>query len=297
MSATVRMICGPAFSGKTARLRQLWLERARGAPGSALWLAPTRRAAEEARAAVVRAAGSVVGLRFVAFTDFLDEVVRWNDPQVRPLSDVQRRLLAEDLVANFGARKQRQQFDGASDSRGFVEGLLGVLEELRRAGASPKEFAESAERGGVTARQCAALFNSYERALRRGRLLDGEGRAWHARDLLRRGLYHPFGAVRSAFLDGFADFTPAESSVLEVLAARLNEIWISLVDEAGDERAELFSRPRRTLQQLREIGLQVEIQADTIAAGEKRPAGLAHLERQLFRPPRRVEPGQDASGI
>ncbi len=297
MSATVRMICGPALSGKTARLRQLWLERARGAPGSALWLAPTGRAAEQARAAVVRSAGSVVGLRFVAFTDFLDEVVRCNDPQVRPLTDVQRRLLAEDLVANFAARKQRQHFDGFSDSRGFVEGLLDVLEGLRRAGASPKEFADSAKRGGFTARQCAALFNSYERALRRRRLLDGEGRAWHARDLLRRGLCHPYGAVRSAFLDGFADFTPAESSVLEVLATRLNEIWISLVDETGDERAELFSRPRQTIQQLRAAGLQVGLQADTVAANDKRPAGLVHLERQLFRPPRRVEPEQDAFGI
>jgi hypothetical protein len=93
-SAAVRVLSGPAGSGKTTRLRQLWLERTQRQPGSALWLGPTRRAVEEVSADVLRQAGSLVGLRMMAFSDFLDDVVRHNDPGIQFLSDVQRRLLA-----------------------------------------------------------------------------------------------------------------------------------------------------------------------------------------------------------
>ena len=49
MSATVHLLTGPAGSGKTAVLLGELLARTRARPGTTLWLAPTRRAAEAVR--------------------------------------------------------------------------------------------------------------------------------------------------------------------------------------------------------------------------------------------------------
>jgi ATP-dependent helicase/nuclease subunit B len=335
----VHVLCGPAGSGKTARLRQRWLDRARRAPGEALWLGPTRRAVEEVRAEILREAGSLVGVQMLAFADFLDQIVRHSDPTARPLSDVQRRLLTADLLATLHSAGRVHHFERVLEMRGFGEGLLGLFEELRRAGITPAAFATAAEQTGAKGNPCAAIYAAYDRELSRGRLFDHEGRAWHARDLLQRGRRRPFQAVKAVFLDGFTDFTPAQSGVLAVLAETMEEVWISLPDEAGDERAELFSRPRQTLRQL-ELLREPTASAsrhpeapsrETNGEGEKQlslfppstddesdsaartrwhverltnspaapglPAGLVHLERQLFRPPRRVETSADATGV
>jgi ATP-dependent helicase/DNAse subunit B len=262
---------------------------------------------EEVRAEIVSSTGSLVGLRMMAFSDFLDDVVRHNDPKARPLSEVQRRLLVDDLLATLHSHGRVRHFERVLEMRGFGEGMLGLLEELRRVGVSADAFEQSAVVADVKGKQCAAVYAAYERELLKRHLLDREGRAWHAYQLLRRGLRRPFDAVRTVFLDGFNDFTPAQFRVLEILACEMEELWISLPDEPGDERAELFLRPRQTLKRLQE--LVAGINADSTRHPELRvqqvpdsataivPAGLLHLERQLFRPPRRVEIADDARGL
>ena len=58
-------------------------------PGSALWLFPTRRAAESFRRQA--AAPHVCTLQH-----FADEIVRQGDPAARPLSQAQRRVIVEE---------------------------------------------------------------------------------------------------------------------------------------------------------------------------------------------------------
>src|SRR5438132_9455231 len=98
MSATVHIHCGPPGSG-TTRL----LERYRAAAanrGAALWLGPTRRAVEAGRESLLDGP-CLIGPRLFTLQDFAEEVIRVNDAVARPLSDVQRRLLADDLVADL----------------------------------------------------------------------------------------------------------------------------------------------------------------------------------------------------
>jgi ATP-dependent helicase/DNAse subunit B len=298
MGAAVRVLCGPAGAGKTPRMLKLCLERAAREPGAALWLGPTHRAVEEVRAQAIREAGSLVGLRMAAFSDFLDEVVRHNDPKARSLSEVQRRLLTDDLLSGLRADGRVSHFERVLEMRGFGDGLLGLFEELTRNRVPPEAFTASADGAGARGRQCAAVYAAYRRELARRQLHDREGNAWHACDLLGRGLRRPYGSLRAVFLDGFSDFSPAQSGVLGVFARDMEEIWLSLPDEPGDDRAELFSRPRQTLRQLEELGAVVEkVSRSTQSNGTGRPPGLAHLERQLFRPLRRVEASHDAAGV
>ena len=103
----------------------------------------------------------------------------------------------------------------------------------------------------------------------------------------------PWPALRLVVADGFADFTRTQHEILDILAWRAEEIFISLPLEA--DRTELFDKPLRTLAEFRR-------RHPTLTHEElPRPAPLwpamAHLERTLFGNPRHARPAADAAGL
>jgi ATP-dependent helicase/DNAse subunit B len=376
MTAVVRILCGPAGSGKTGRLAERYRERVRSEFGTALWLGPTHRAVEALRPRLLDGLPGCLAPHLFTFQDFAEEVIRVNDPSARPLSHLQRRLLADDLVAELHARGQLSHFHGVVETRGFAETVFALLAELKQHEIRPDRFARAVAEGGelfgVKDRQCSLLYSEYQGRLGRHHLFDLEGRFWYARDLLAGGARRPFERLRAVFVDGFTDFTRTQRDVLAALAGWVKELWVTLPDEPGDERAELFTRPRATLARLRDLNPVVDYlpategprgangircpvipppkslplsapegRASKARAGRSRkhaasaappgliqdcnpppsqgltplatvcrpsgaespfepvtlPAGLAHIERQLFRPPRAVRAAEDADGI
>jgi ATP-dependent helicase/nuclease subunit B len=309
MSATVHILCGPAWSGTSARLLERYRARASD-PGAALWLGPTRRAVEAVRESLV-GGPCLVGPHLFTFQDFAGEIVRCNDLAARPLSDVQRRLLADDLVTELQRCKELSHFDRVADTRGFTEGVFALLAELKRAEVWPAQLARAAYRRGYRGRhvaraingrsishkerQCARLYARYQQQLRRLHLFDLEGRLWYARDLLGQGRRRPFERVRAVFVDGFTDFTRTQAEILLGLCEWVDELWLALPGEEGDERAELFARPRAVAGLFARFAPRVEFSRDP--KGSAPPAGLAHVERQLFRPLRSVVRSGDADGL
>src|SRR5262249_35823438 len=159
--------------------------------------------------------------------DFADEVIRCNDPAARPLSHLQRRLLADDLVAELHAKGQLSHFQGVVDTRGFGGAVFALLAELKQNEIWPEQLTEAiARRADPKAkdRQCALLYAAYQDRLIRHQLYDLEGRVWYARDLLGRGIRRPFQAVRAVFLDGFTYFTRTQHEILQALAGWAEEM-------------------------------------------------------------------------
>ena len=324
MAAAVRILCGPAWAGKTQRLLERYRVCLADRPGSALWLGPTVRSVEALRERLLEETAALCCPRLTTFHDVLQEIVRVNDPEARPLTAVQRRLLAEDMAAELSGGGRLAHFAGVADMRGFTDGVLGLLTDLQRNAVSPEEFAQKAGAGDKQ-RQCARLYAHYHDELQRQHLHDADGVAGRACDLLRRGLRRPFGEVRAVFVDGFGDFTRPQQEFLERLCGFVEELWVALPGEADGQRAELFARPRETMEWLMKRGAEVEWLggragsvsdrsdgSETISGRlhsrlaskqlrsltpPARPAGLVHLERQLFRPLRSVEPSDDPSGL
>jgi ATP-dependent helicase/DNAse subunit B len=311
MAAKVHILCGPAGSGKTGRLLERYREVVAQAIGAALWLGPTRRGVESVRERLVPASGALLAPNLITFQEFAEEVIRVNEPTSRPLANVQRRLLADTLVADLHARGELSHFARVVDTRGFSEGVFGLLAELKRNEIWPAQFARAAYARGCPEplaartirgrrisskdRQCARIYARYQRLLIRHQLFDLEGRFWYARDLLARGCRRPFESVRAVFVDGFTDFTRTEREILESLCSWVRELWVTLPEEPGDERAELFTKPRATLERMEPLRPRIEHLAR--ASAEMLPAGLAHVERQLFRPPRAICRSDNADGI
>jgi ATP-dependent helicase/DNAse subunit B len=143
--------------------------------------------------------------------------------------------------------------------------------------------------------QCAHLYACYQEQLQRLPLFDLDGRVWCARDLLRRGRRRPFDNVRAVFVDGFTDFTRTQVDILLGLREWVEELWLTLPGEGGEERAELFARPRAVVERFAPFAPRIEFSRDQKANAT--PAGLTHVERQLFRPLQSIVRGGDADGL
>src|SRR5262249_40928251 len=209
------------------------------APGTALWLAPTRRAVEAVRRSLLGEASALFGLRLATFSDLITALVEAGSAPATALSDVQRRLLLEDLVADLQQRGELPPFAAAPDTRGFLAPMPGLASELQRAGISPVRSARATDEIGegrptsAQEYQCARIYSRYRRELDLQQLHDSEARQARARDLLAQGERGPFRDVRALFVDGFTDFTHGEHDLLDALRQGLDELWIALPDEEG----------------------------------------------------------------
>src|SRR5262245_30302121 len=131
MHAAVHVLCGPATSGKTQRLLERYRASVRQAPGSALWLAPSRPSAGALRPLLAARAHALLAPNTFPLHDFTEELFRRDDPAARPLSHPQRRLLADDLVADLHAEGKLAHFQGVVDTRGFGAVVFAQLAELK----------------------------------------------------------------------------------------------------------------------------------------------------------------------
>ncbi|MBI1918205.1 MAG: exodeoxyribonuclease V subunit gamma [Planctomycetes bacterium] len=336
MVETVHILASPAGSGKTTQLLARCREAATRGPASVLWLAPTLRRAEQVRALLAEGAGAwragdplarlprkavemgCLSPFVLTFQDFADDLVAANDPDARPLSRVQRRLLLDEVIAELHDQGRLPYFARVVDTRGFAEGVFALVEELQRQEIGPAQFArvasrrlpaETEEEGPgrdphAKERQCARLYARYQQRLADHHLLDPEGRLWRVRDLLARAMPRPFDTVRAVFVDDFVRFTKVQHDLLESLGCLCEELWIALPDEPGEERTELFSASRATLQRLRSLHPEASGGREPPdscyhqgAHALRSPGGLMHLERRLFRPLRNSRPAEDATGL
>src|SRR5438874_6520269 len=101
MPATVHLVLGPPGADRTARLAAAFRQAAAAGFGSALFLLPTRRHADEVRERLAAESPAVLAPLVSDVQAFADELVRANDPAIRPLSDLDRRLLLDAVLAEL----------------------------------------------------------------------------------------------------------------------------------------------------------------------------------------------------
>ena len=192
--------------------------------------------------------------RLHTFQEVLEEIVRVNDPAARPLTAVQRRLLAEDLVADLTDGGRLPHFAGVADTRGFTDGVLGLLTDLQRNAIPPDAFAEKSAGVGAKERQCARLYAHYHDELRRQNLHDADGVAGRACDLLRRACGGR--SPRSAPCSWTASATsPVRNmSFSNCCASGSRNCGSRCPAKTTTGGADLFARPRETLERLRRCG-------------------------------------------
>ena len=271
----------PAGAGKTGR----FIERCREIKGTVLWLTPSLRRAEQLRS---RLAG-VPRLLLLTFPDLAGALIAANEPDIRPLSRCQARLIVEEVIAELHAAKHLPYFECVAETRGFAESVAGLIAELQTQGITPEAFEKAIEKTPKL-QQLAALHAHYRQQISALGVCDPEGRLSLACRILHAHPHaRPLEGLQAVFVDDFRSFTPPEREMLRHLGERCEEMWIALPGEEGEQRAELFAVAQR------EYSAVECVQAS--ASSDERPAGLAHLERHLFRPVRQAEQASRATGI
>lgn len=287
MAANSYLVTGPAGAGKTLsllkRYRQLLAEQPLG---SVLWLVPTYRAA-----AVIREQLLTPGLpgclrpNVVTFAQFAESILRASQFRIRPVTALMKRHLLRTIVERGLADARLPYFEPIVQSSGFLNLLEGFISELKRLEIWPEHFQQgiASRRESPHLHELAWIYAEYQRLLTAHRLYDAEGRFWTARELLRERPCAPYDKVRFVFADGFADFTTTQHEILSILASRGEEVYISLPLDDGELRGDLFQKSLATLTLLSgRLPCPQRVE-------QRRPSdtsALAHLERQLFLPPR-----------
>lgn len=310
MPARISIVVGPARSGKTESLLATY--RRTLAAGAALgerslWLAPNRRAVEHVRDRLLNdelPACFSPGIQ--TFDQFAEQILAYADEEIRPIDERMKRLVIERLLAEAAARGKLKHFASIAETPGLVDLASTFISELKRVEIWPDEFAEAcresaalgAPQGKLSARdqELFALYRDYQATLNRAKLYDLEGRFWSARHMLQAGQIEPYGNLKLVVVDGFTDFTRTQHEILEQLAARSEEILISLPDEVETARPDLFTKPRTTLAQLSERHPSATIRRLARRSPPACPA-FDHIERQIFMSPRETTPIADTAGI
>lgn len=299
----LRVLCGPAQSGKTERLLgQYRATLTQQTPGSALWLAPTWRAAAEVRLRLFE--GEFCGCfspGVMTFETFAETVLQSAGLPIRPITRLMKRELVRQIMGEQASRGRLKHFQSIAATSGLVDLVCEFISELKRLEIWPDEFQRACSTRGISDKdvELSEIYEAYQQALREHGLFDAEGRFWSARDVLQKAeggrqkgevsnasiIHH----LRLVVVDGFADFTRTQHEIIEVLA-KLAETTVTLPLESEPRRTDLFAKPLKTLAELgrRHPDLAVE----EIARPERTDwPSMGHLERTLFVNPR----GRDVS--
>lgn len=311
MPSRFTVVVGPARSGKTeallARYREVLLrQRKTGRLEATLWIAPNRRAVEQVRERVLR--GELSGCfspGIQTFDQFAEQVLAYADAEVRPIDDRMKRLLLERILQRFAGEGKLRYFRGISHTPGFLDLAAQFVSELKRVEIWPEHFEQACRTAdglgppGKLAdreRELIALYGEYQLELTKHSLYDQEGRFWSARHNLQQGQRRPWERLDLVVVDGFSDFTRTQLEILDELAKRSADVVVSLPDEPGDDRDELFAKPRRTLAQLRVRRSDLIVEPCERRKQADWPA-LDHVERELFKSPRSMKPATDTARI
>ncbi|MGF1582979.1 MAG: PD-(D/E)XK nuclease family protein [Gemmataceae bacterium] len=298
--ARVTFLCGPLGDPVLHPLLQRWRELIHSRTfGSTLWLCPNYRTVEELLPRLLGDSQGCLAPRVLTIHDFADEIVRNGDLMARPISHLQRRLMAEALVIQLHQKGHLSHFQGVVDTRGFTETVYALFGELKRSEIRPEQLLTAAsekatfvETSTLKDKQSALLYKAYHDVLRRHHLYDLEGRVWYAKELLQEGLKYPFQDLQAIFVYGFATLTSTEQQTLEACARWTEEIWVTLPDEQDAERQELFCEPRRVLAALGSLGPEVIFsEKEQPSAKSPLPARQDYLPKaQLWTPKDTNEP-------
>ena len=291
MSALVTIICGPARSGKTERLLALYRDALRRRPPeSTLWLAPTWRAVAEIRDRLLD--GDLTGCftpGVTTFDKFAVEVLRKAGKPIRQVTRLMKRELLRRIIDQQASRQRLKHFLPIAKTAGLIDLICEFIGELKRLEIWPEDFQRACEQRGLTDKDAELFefYQEYQQALREHGLFDAEGRFWSARDELRKaegeGVLSPLPSLVVA--DGFTDFTRTQHEILDSLAARAEEMFISLPIEGEPRRADLFAKPLKTLDALQRRRYNAVVEQLERPTKTGWPA-MARLERMLFENPR-----------
>jgi len=309
MPAQVIVLAGPARSGKTARLvaryRQVLAESAKHVVAGALWIAPTRHAADEIRGRLLdQQLRGCFSPAVYTFEQFAGAILAVSAQPPRFLGRMLKRQLVKRLISEALDEGRLEYFAPIAQTSGLIDLVCSFISDLKRQAVPADRFAKLAESPAASekTRELACIYSRYQELLSKWNLFDTEQQFLLAGETIENRPADqggPFAGLRLVVVDGFSDFTTAQHGILGGLAEKadeLEELIISLPLENPCDREDLFEKPMVTYEELKRRHRKLETQWMEREESPPWPA-MAHIERNLFSNPRGTHPAPDACGV
>ena len=217
----MRLITGPAGSGKTSLIVEQLAEALRANDGSVRLLVPTATLAQHLQNRIARDGFVFRRSLIQTLSGFINA---WAERPQAP--DPVVHLIVEQAVA----RVNRPEFQRVAELPGFCAALAGTIGEFSSAGCDSGRLAENLPDAPLAA-AFLAVYREVDRLLdRRGLALRGQRLARAAARIRKDGL----GQIRTIWLDGFHVLPDPELEVIEAIAQHA-DVTLTLSDSDAGE--------------------------------------------------------------
>ena len=282
--SVLRLLIGPAGTGKTAAVMNEIRERVRAEVPGALLLVPEQYSHEAERELCLRCGDTTSRFAEVfSFTGLARRVLAQQGGAGLPYLDKGGRLLCMALALEkigahlevYGAARRRAELPGT---------LLAAVDELKTAGVTAEVLsAASALCDGDLGKKLTDLslvLEAYEAVVANGHA-DPADRLTVLAEKLGEGAA---GKHIHVYLDGFIDFTFQEREVIRALMQSGAEVTVCLTLDGLHGENEIFSLSRRAARELLacagELGLETRIERFDVPSG--RDKALVFFADQMF---------------
>jgi ATP-dependent helicase/nuclease subunit B len=230
----------------------------------------------------------LAGRSAFTFNGIAKSILRMNIASYSPPSAAARRLRLHQLLDKLRRGKKLAYFRGVLESRGFIEGAAGFLDEAQSAGLNSTLLKGTA--GGARAtklKSCADLLAAWQKEA-----TEFASPLIAATKLVEQGLPKNLKGVDRIRVLGFNDFSLLQWQFLEALSRHIElEIELPAMDASRPTAFAAVAKTRERLGELANVSIVDGARGDV----ESRPAGLAHLDRHLFGPG--TSPSDSATGL
>ena len=278
----------PAGSGKTEYVldRLFDVIQGRGKDFPKVWvLLATGRQVLDFRQRLAERSQDATAFCNVEFFSFYALNARLLNLARRPARRIQattQLALLRQLVAGANAAGQLKHFHRIAHTRGFIEVLADLINELKQNGIDVDQFDHAAS--SKKDYDISVLYRRYQQTLKNNDLVDREGEGWLALATSRnRG--DIVNGVDLMLVDGFDQFTPVQAQLLAELARGLQRIDITLptLYQQSGELAHRSELTRARLEQTHtEAGASLRITTLNGGSDDRHP-DLELLGRLVFR--------------
>jgi len=273
----LKLICGPAGSGKTTRAIDAFLAAVdRGE--NAIFIAPSRPDQHHFQRRILAARPVLSGGKIATFDDLLCEFIEDENELPRTLASAESLMLLRAIADGPG---KPETLAASSSFDGFITELSGLINELEEAGVPPEHLGRSLKkwagkdqwRRGFN-QDIFRLFDEYQAIMEEQGAEDSAQSARRAVDRLAAD--HSLLGYQSIIVDGFQSFTPLQLELIDTLRDTDAELIVTLPFQEGKAA---LGTPARYYDRLK---TNAETELLTESFDDERDPAIRYIAENLF---------------